>query len=91
MSSVKEQSIWIGVDVGTTGGLAIVYEASSVSRAAAWAFYPLRTPHPDRAEERPSEIRAATEMRPLTAALSVTHSFLPPYSGPMAITMRTLA
>ena len=59
--NVKEQSIWIGVDVGTTGVRAIAYEASGVSRAAAEAFYPLRTPHPDWAEERPSEILEATE------------------------------
>ena len=61
MGSVKEQSVWIGVDVGTTGVRAIAYEASGVSLAAAEAFYPLRTPHPDWAEERPSEILAATE------------------------------
>ena len=55
------KGIWIGVDVGTTGVRAIAYEASGVSRASAEAFYPLRTPHPDWAEERPSEILAATE------------------------------
>ena len=59
--NVKEQSIWIGVDVGTTGVRAIAYEASGVSLAEAEAFYPLRTPHPDWAEERPSEILEATE------------------------------
>ena len=59
--TIKEQHIWIGVDVGTTGVRAIAYEASGVSRASAEAFYPLRTPHPDWAEERPAEIRAATE------------------------------
>mgnify|MGYP000919157446 CR=1 FL=1 len=58
--TIKEQHIWIGVDVGTTGVRAIAYEASGVSRASAEAFYPLRTPHPDWAEERPAEIRAAT-------------------------------
>ena len=55
--TIKEQHIWIGVDVGTTGVRAIAYEASGVSRASAEAFYPLRTPHPDWAEERPAEIR----------------------------------
>ena len=55
------KGIWIGVDVGTTGVRAIAYEASGVSLASAEAFYPLRTPHPDWAEERPSEILAATE------------------------------
>ena len=59
--SVKKQGIWIGVDVGTTGVRAIAYEASGLSLAAAEAFYPLRTPHPDWAEERPSEILAATQ------------------------------
>ena len=61
MGIVKERSIWIGVDVGTTGVRAIAYEASGVNLAASEAFYPLRTPHPDWAEERPSEILAATE------------------------------
>ena len=61
MGIVKERSIWIGVDVGTTGVRAIAYEASGVNRATSEAFYPLRTPHPDWAEERPSEILEATE------------------------------
>ena len=61
MGIVKERSIWIGVDVGTTGVRAIAYEASGVNLAASEAFYPLRTPHPDWAEERPAEILAATE------------------------------
>lgn len=61
MMAGNMKGIWIGVDVGTTGVRAIAYEASGVSLASAEAFYPLRTPHPDWAEERPSEILAATE------------------------------
>ena len=61
MMAGNVKGIWIGVDVGTTGVRAIAYEASGVSLASAEAFYPLRTPHPDWAEERPSEILAATE------------------------------
>lgn len=61
MMAGNVKGIWIGVDVGTTGVRAIAYEASGVSLASAEAFYPLRTPHSDWAEERPSEILAATE------------------------------
>ena len=61
MMAGNVKGIWIGVDVGTTGVRAIAYEASGVSLASAEAFYPLRTPHPDWVEERPSEILAATE------------------------------
>ena len=90
MSSVKEQSIWIGVDVGTTGVRAIAYEASGVSRAAAEAFYPLRTPHPDRAEERPSEIRAATEQVVRKVADALRHQGRIPSGIALSTVMHSL-
>lgn len=90
MSSVKEQSVWIGVDVGTTGVRAIAYEASGVSRAAAEAFYPLRTPHPDRAEERPSEIRAATEQVVRKVADALRHQGRIPSGIALSTVMHSL-
>lgn len=92
MSAEKGRDVFIGVDVGTTGTRAIAYETSGRSLASSEAFYPLRTPYPDWAEERPSEIREAVEnvvrdvahalryqgQEPYGIALStVMHSFMP--------------
>ena len=90
MSSVKEQSIWIGVDVGTTGVRAIAYEASGVSLASAEAFYPLRTSHPDWAEERPSEILAATEQVVRKVADALRHQGRIPSGIALSTAMHSL-
>lgn len=90
MGSVKEQSVWIGVDVGTTGVRAIAYEASGVSLAAAEAFYPLRTPHPDWAEERPSEILAATEQVVREAADALRYQGRTPSGVALSTVMHSL-
>ena len=47
----RQESVWIGIDVGTTGVRAIAYDITGRKVAAAEAFYPLLTPHPNWAEE----------------------------------------
>lgn len=49
-------SVWIGVDVGTTGVRAIAYTADGERICGFEEFYPLMTPHPDWAEESPLQI-----------------------------------
>ena len=90
MGIVKERSIWIGVDVGTTGVRAIAYEESGVSLASAEAFYPLRTPHPDWAEERPSEILAATEQVVREAADALRYQGRTPSGIALSTVMHSL-
>lgn len=55
MDSAK-QTVWIGVDVGTTGVRAIAYTADGTNVCSSEAFYPLLTPHADWAEESPLQI-----------------------------------
>lgn len=86
----RNSPVWIGVDVGTTGVRAIAYDVQGHKAAAAEAFYPLLTPHPDWAEENPAQIfaavqevvgRTAAELRYKSRALAgialstVMHSF----------------
>ena len=85
------KGIWIGVDVGTTGVRAIAYEASGVSLASAEAFYPLRTPHPDWAEERPSEILAATEQVVREAADALRYQGRMPSGIALSTVMQSFA
>ena len=56
-----EDSVWIGVDVGTTGVRAIAYQPDGTSISSAEALYPLDTPHPDWAEQNPAQIYDAVE------------------------------
>lgn len=91
MSEVKE-TVWIGVDVGTTGVRAMAYTAQGKSVAVRDAFYPLETPQYDRAEQNPQQIYDAAEaviagvVKDLQYKLvtisgialsSVMHSFIP--------------
>ena len=57
----RQEAVWIGIDVGTTGVRAIAYDITGRKVAGAEAFYPLLTPHPDWAEEDPSQIFAAVK------------------------------
>ena len=57
----RQEEVWIGIDVGTTGVRAIAYDITGRKVAGAEAFYPLLTPHPDWAEEDPSQIFAAVK------------------------------
>lgn len=57
----KKASIWIGVDLGTTGVRAVAYDAGGTLLCSASAQYPLYTPHPSWAEQKPEEIYAATQ------------------------------
>ena len=92
MEKMTMRSVWIGVDVGTTGVRAIAYRADGMKLAFDEAFYPLSTPHPDWAEEDPLEIVQATEkvirktgeqlvskgITPQGIALStIMHTFMP--------------
>lgn len=56
-----EDSVWIGVDIGTTGVRAIAYQADGKSICSASALYPLDTPHPDWAEQNPAQIYDSVE------------------------------
>lgn len=57
----RQEAVWIGIDVGTTGVRAIAYDITGKKAAGAEAFYPLLTPHPDWAEENPEQIFAAVK------------------------------
>ena len=57
----RQESVWIGIDVGTTGVRAIAYDITGRKVAAAEAFYPLLTPHPNWAEENPAQIFSAVQ------------------------------
>lgn len=54
-------SVWIGVDIGTTGVRAIAYQKNGVNLCDSNEFYPLETPYPDWAEQNPEIIYKATE------------------------------
>lgn len=54
-------SIWIGLDIGTTGVRAIAYQKNGVSLCSSDEFYPLETPYPDWAEQNPEIIYKAIE------------------------------
>ena len=92
MEENAKRSVWIGVDVGTTGVRAIAYCADGTKLASDEAFYPLFTPRPDWAEEDPREVVGATEavikkvaaqlasagIAPRGIALStIMHTFMP--------------
>lgn len=53
-------SVWIGVDLGTTGVRAVAYDLQGRSYANQQAFYPLLTPREGYAEENPRQILDAT-------------------------------
>ncbi|MCR5758249.1 MAG: gluconokinase [Selenomonas sp.] len=65
----RQEAVWIGIDVGTTGVRAIAYDITGRKVASSEAFYPLLTPHPDWAEENPAQIfKAVQEVVHKTAA-----------------------
>lgn len=87
----EEKSVWIGIDLGTTGVRAVAYDISGYAYTNQQAFYPLLTPREGWAEENPQQILQATmdvtkkavqELRyqgitPTGIALStVMHSFI---------------
>ena len=55
------ETVWIGVDIGTTGVRAVAYRPDGLSLGEASREYPLYTPHPGWAEQDPGEILAAIE------------------------------
>lgn len=57
----KAQSVWIGVDIGTTGVRAVIYQSDGTALCTAAEIYPLYTPHPSWAEQKAPEIHAAVE------------------------------
>lgn len=58
----KAATVWIGVDIGTTGARAVAYHSDGTAICTAAELYPLYTPHPSWAEQKVSEIHAAVEM-----------------------------
>ena len=56
-----KSSLWIGIDIGTTGVRAIAYQPDGKSLAEASQEYPLYTPQPSWAEQDPDEILGAME------------------------------
>lgn len=54
-------SVWIGVDLGTTGIRAVAYQPDGRSLSAAFRDYPLNTPQPGWAEQDPDVIIGALE------------------------------
>ena len=56
-----DNSIWIGLDIGTTGVRAIAYQKNGISLCSSDEFYPLETPYPDWAEQNPEIIYKAIE------------------------------
>lgn len=71
MFSTTDNSIWIGVDIGTTGVRAIAYQSSGTNLASSEAFYPLETPQSGYAEQNPDVIYTATEKVIQKTALAV--------------------
>ncbi len=57
----NNSSVWIGVDIGTTGVRAIAYQKNGHSLCSDDDFYPLETPYPDWAEQNPEVIYKAVE------------------------------
>lgn len=53
-------SVWIGVDLGTTGVRAVAYDLTGHPYANQQAFYPLLTPREGYAEENPRQVLEAT-------------------------------
>lgn len=56
-----KSSIWIGIDIGTTGVRAVAYQPDGQSLADASREYPLHTPQPNWAEQEPDVIIGAME------------------------------
>ena len=84
-------TVWLGIDIGTTGVRAVAYEPNGNCLGSADKQYPLYTPYPEWAEQDPDEIVGATAhvIRSVAATLaaqgrqadgiafsSVFHSFL---------------
>ncbi len=65
-------SVWIGIDIGTTGVRAVAYQADGQSLCASSWEYPLYTPHPGWAEQDSNEIIGAMEKVISDVALSLT-------------------
>ena len=57
--SVPARECVLGVDIGTTGARAVVFELSGRQRHATSAEYPLHSPHPGWAEQEPAGVLAA--------------------------------
>lgn len=85
-------SIWIGVDIGTTGVRAIAYQKDGFNLCSSEEFYPLETPYPDWAEQNVEVIYGKIEkvIRDVANSLNykgktaagiaistVMHSFIP--------------
>lgn len=85
------KTVWIGIDIGTTGIRAVAYQPDGKSLCAASKEYPLHTPQPGWAEQNSIEILGAMEgvltevaaslgeygIKPAGLAISsVFHSFL---------------
>jgi gluconokinase len=67
-------SVWIGIDIGTTGVRAVAYQADGQSLCAASQDYPLYTPHLGWAEQDPNEIIGAMESVISDVVTSLTQS-----------------
>jgi gluconokinase len=75
-----------GVDIGTTGARAVVFEPSGRQRHATSSDYPLNSPHPGWAEQEPERVLAAvTECVRQAAAWCESQGLVPRAMGLSAI------
>lgn len=65
-------SVWIGIDIGTTGVRAVAYQADGQSLCTSSREYPLYTPQPGWAEQDSKEIIGAMENVISNVVLSLT-------------------
>lgn len=70
---MHSNSIWLGVDIGTTGVRAIAYYKDGTNLGSSEAFYPLETPHLGWAEQNPHVIYTAT-VKVITQTLDILHN-----------------
>lgn len=71
-------TVWIGIDIGTTGIRAVAYQPNGKSLCAATEEYPLHTPYTDWAEQDSADIIRAMEKVLKEVAASLEQNGLKP-------------
>ena len=85
-ASVSPKECVLGVDIGTTGARAVVFEPSGFQRHAESVEYPLESPHPGWAEQEPARVLAAvTDCVRQAAAWCAAEGLVPRALGLSAI------